>query len=297
MNAMDEKRASRLVWDIVYIGLIAYACRNLLMHSRTGDRHVAGNVIAVLIGAAGLVMNRWAPAYLRRQQKNAATAILSQQIAVYGEPHEYRLAKMEEFPDLDRGFYESCRSWFEQHSFRYVGDRENMTLTGVYPNMRTMLRSFIGSDGTILGSVYHIRKKAGKDVNKTIDFETETSIGTFITTSNTLDTARVLPFPGIKSQRLPAETLPEELLRLHLESLRHEIELHPGLTFTRCSTLEEFIAFQRRMHAMKVMHKKKVGYISAADLEAVRRRPLNEHEKAVAQEIERLKASGGTTEA
>jgi hypothetical protein len=119
--------------------------------------------------------------------------------------------------------------------------------------------------------------------------ESEFSDGTFLTTSNALESARVLPFTGITPQRFRNETTPEELLRQHHLGIGRILTAPPQLSMTRCETMEDFIGFQHRMQSLKSRHKKQTGCVGVDDLRRVRGRELNEHELAVAAEIEKLK--------
>jgi len=166
------------------------------------------------------------------------------------EPCEYRMADPAEFPELDRDFYDQSRGWFEARGFRFLGDRENVSLSRRDPSRRTFIRSIVSADGTILVYAYHIRTLTSGSTadTKTLGLETELSDGTFITTvSSTVQPVLTLRIPGIDSERYPATFSPEELLRRHHERLAGPLVHRPHLTATRIASMEECIQFQWRM--------------------------------------------------
>jgi hypothetical protein len=244
-------------------------------------------VIVVL--AATTIAARWVD---WRQQKASARRLFDQHKAIYqSEPYEYRVVDAAEFPDLDHSFYDACWSWFEANGFRFLADRENVTLSQLFPAQRTFIRTVVSGDGSILGLAHHIQTATRgflRDI-KTVGFETELSDGTFVTTSNTSEAARTLPIPGIDSLRCPQATPIAELLRIHRERLANSMRSKPFLSATCIRTMENCIHFQHRMQAVSSKHKQSTGYIGAADLEQNCGRQLTARERGIARELERLK--------
>jgi hypothetical protein len=228
------------------------------------------------------------------KQKRAARKILDQQKAIYSSSaFEYRNAVPSEFPDLDISFYDQYRIWLEGQGFQFLGDRENVTLTRIFPKMRTFIRSLVSADGTICGGIYHVKPGAlgfPPDI-KAIDFETELNDGTFLITTNTLESARALPMPGIDAARLPMATHPDAVLRAHLDRVAQALNARPEVAATKIHTMNDVILFQQRMQEIKTKHKKAIGFVGRSDLEKVRGRELNEQERGVVRELEKLKAS------
>jgi hypothetical protein len=119
------------------------------------------------------------------------------------------MVRPSDFPELDCEFYDRVRSSLEAHGFRFLGDRENITLSRIVPDSRTFIRTTVSADGSIVGGAYHlkVRRVRGIPVEKrTIEFETEFSDGTFLSTSNAGAIARNFPVPGIDAKRCPEET-------------------------------------------------------------------------------------------
>jgi hypothetical protein len=210
---------------------------------------------------------------------------------------EGRLVDPTEFPHLDREFYDRARTWFESQGFRFLCDSESPTLSQVSLLQPTFFRTMLSSDGTILGQAVHFQlgpllaarvvRRFGLPPNmKIIEFETELSDGTFMATSNIPD--RELPVPGIDALRLPAETTPDDLLRVHRERLSAVLKSRPFVTPTRVETMEEATWFQQRLDALMAKHARSTGYATAADVEKLAGRPLNWIEQQVAEEVDKL---------
>jgi hypothetical protein len=249
------------------------------------------------IPALALLTIFWAALATKKRRRRAARNILNQSLKTYsGEQHEYRIVSLDEFPSLDREFYNRTFEWFTTHGFKYLGDRQNLTLAEIYKHT-SVLRTFISDDGTIVGTAYHLQRAKKTILHQTridvpqefriVEFETEFSDGTFLGTANTLKSARVAPIPGFDALRLMAETTPEDLLAAHRRRLTTVIAAGRSATVSR--TMDDVIALQRRMHSFKSRHKANVGFVGPADIRALRGRELTPHEQAIADEIERLK--------
>jgi hypothetical protein len=220
----------------------------------------------------------------------AARNILDINLAIYSlEPHEHRSASVEEFPTADRGYYDNFRTVFEGYGFRFMGDTENMTLARVFPNMRTLMRRMASADGTIVADCFQARLP-NRDV-KTLDLETELDDGTFLVTANIETQTRETP--GIEARRCAYDTPFEELLRLHKERIAKTLRMRPSLTLTQVGSLDDAIAFSRRMHKRKSLHRLSTGLFTAEDMRKQRGRELNANELAIMAELDKLKAAAG----
>jgi hypothetical protein len=253
--------------------------------------------VVVLLAAGGVgLASLWSGSTLiKKRQQLAAQKILAEQKAVYSStPHEYKEADSADFPDQDHDFYDRTQQWFESLGFRFIGDCEIVSLTRIYPHMRTFIRRMFSPDGTISVAIYHVKATLHRLPHdfRSIDLETELSNGTFLTTSNTLEGARVPPVPGIDAVRLPMTTPLDELLENHVERLAQALAATPGIVETRVQTMEDGYRFQRRMQEVKARHKKSVGYVGAEDIKAVRGRELTSYEQGVVKELEKLKKAG-----
>jgi mRNA-degrading endonuclease toxin of MazEF toxin-antitoxin module len=164
--------------------------------------------------------------------------------------YEYRWVDAADFPNLDREFYDETQAALESLGFRWLGDRENLTLTKAFPKLRTFVRAMVSADGTISSYHYHIQAITPKGTRniQTIELGSELSDGTFLTTSNSLQSAPGTTYPGIDSKRHAAATSPDELLCDHRERL---LTARSGLTVTRTASREDDLQFQWRMQALQ----------------------------------------------
>jgi hypothetical protein len=149
----------------------------------------------------------------------------------------------------------------------------------------------VSEDGTIFGGIFHklLRARNFPPSVRAIDFESELSDGTFIVTTNTLESARTVPAPGVETEKFPATTDPAALLEVHYRRVGAVQRSHLGASLTILRSMEDVIQFQHRMHRIKANYRMARGYVDASDLEKVRGRELNPHERQIAVEIEKLK--------
>lgn len=220
-------------------------------------------------------------------QEAAARSMLEQNRALWGsEPHEIRMASLADFPNLDHAFYDQYRQQLESMGFRFLADWENMTLSRVFPQMRTMLRVMVSTDGSIRCAAYHIRNLNPQV--KTYDFETELSDGTFLTTSNARD--RSLSTPGIDSKKFPTSTSLSDLLQFHQQRLAEKLATNPTLKPMLATSIEDNLKMQNRQQQLQAKHKRETGFVNAEDIKKIKGRQLLPQEQDIVVELERLKA-------
>jgi hypothetical protein len=253
---------------------------------------------AVVVLFACWRLARIAIAYrkLRMVRTAAARNILEIRKKVYSdEIHQYRVVTLDDFPHLDRSFYDMCRTWFESQGFRFAGDLEDATLTRLFPKTRSVQRFCLNEDGSIMGCCFHaiFPPRRGQTASRTarrIVLDTEFSDGTYVSTNNgQRDGVATYPtqYPGILNQALPVNTPPEQLIAAHRESVGRKLASSPGISATRCRDIEDIIQIQHRAQAIKSQHKQSIDW--GAEREARAGRPLTENERALAEEMRRLK--------
>jgi hypothetical protein len=230
----------------------------------------------------------------KNRLEETALQTLARLQVVYGpEPHEYRAATLDEFPQLDRTFYDRMQIWFESCGFRYLGDCDNVTLSRVYPEKRTLIRRMVGKDDTVCVAIYHIRTTGRRffRVHRIIDLETEFSDATFMRTSNVADAARLSPVPGIDHLNLASDIEPRLLLLAHMDRMSQKHSSIPSTTTTAVRTIEEAYAFQQRMHAIAAKARREAGYITREEFSNIKGRSLSENEERLVEQIEQIKAA------
>lgn len=287
---------------LIDLGLIALGVYRLTHSAGRTSWDLTWGVLLIVFGGVGLLFHliaRRVPAASGDPQA-AADAILDQQKRVYsGEPHAYRPAMLAEFPRLDATFYDATRDLLARESFRRVGDFENLSLARQFPLMRTVIRTMVGDDGTVVSGIYHIRPGGWMRLLawvgvlpkhiRSVEFETEFDDGTFVATSNAREANPTMSIPGIQENRQPAATPPLELLRQHRAAVAAKLAADPARRPTVCATAEDVHAFQNRMHALKSAYRQQVGYTNAQELATIRGAPLDARQSAVAAATERAR--------
>jgi hypothetical protein len=266
----DPRSSNRRMYEFSFAFMLLWGLYSVIRDWNDANRLTftfLSGIAGITLGAVALFVLHRVPAPIKKARKAAANRVVELNKAVYGsEPYEYRMVQPSEFPELDSEFYDRARSWFEAQGFRFLGDRENVTLSRIMPQARTFIRTMVSADGTIFGGAYHVRLQRVRGLPaeaRIIEFETELSDGTFVTTSNAPATARTLEVSGIDAERFPGKTSPDELLRTHRERLAGLAESRPPLTATRLKTMEDVISFQRRMQALGAKYKHSIGYLVA----------------------------------
>ena len=244
----------------------------------------------------------WLTRNVATDPKDAADDIIRMQKALYSEPHEFRIVQPSEFRDVDHDFYDRIQKYFQQEQqFRHVADIEDVTATKEFPKMRTFLRVMLGDSGATQLACYHLKMRGyfrllqiigvlPKNV-KTIDLETEMSDGSFIVTANAEGVDTTGAVPRVARFLHPRDTPPADLLKMHREQVQQACIREPSLQPVRVNTLEDVIASQHRLQAIKNAHKASMGYMDAKELRQI----AGEDSQAVrdlAAEFERRKRSG-----
>jgi hypothetical protein len=222
----------------------------------------------LLLGGALFVLNRW--------QIKRATKKIGQHAKILAIPQfEFAEVSPDDFPWLERGFYDEMKIWFEKLGFRCFGDFENLTVSRNFPHARTFTRSFVSPDGTISAGCYHFRCRGWmrillaltrmKSSQHVCDFGTEFHGQIFLCTSNASGPQLLNSVPLIITQYLPADTPWHELLRKHQEELHRLIESR-GLEPVIIRTIEDDVASSNRMQAVKAEFRRSAGYISADEI-------------------------------
>ncbi len=244
-------------------------------------------IIFAILAVAAHLHTRW-----------SARKILNQQKAIYSGKMEYANASPDSFPWLDRSFYEDVTRKMLDAGYRNVGDFECLTASRQFPSMRTFVRSFTGDSGTTMSACFHVKMRGfmgffallgviPKNL-RTIEFETEFSDNTFLSTSNSLGLNAFTDFPGIVIQQLPPDASYEQILARHREKLRELVEvikLQPVIV----ASAEEILASQDRMHELKSRHREKTGYVTREQFKTMAGGKLSDAQNELVDEFERAR--------
>jgi hypothetical protein len=227
-----------------------------------------------------------------RGRKRAALNIFTMRSQLERDtPHEFRTVSLEDFPHLDRAFYETCRAWFESQGFTFAGDLQDVTVTKVFDKVPpSVLRFFLGDEGTVVGCVFHtpLPTPPGKPQRhlRRIEFGTEFSDETAASTT-TKSGVGDRTYPWVIHEYLPAGSPPGEILAKHRESVARKLQQSPGVVATRLRDIEDIIQLQHRGNALRARFKQSQDPVEDRARRAGR--PLTETERAIAEEVRRLK--------
>lgn len=201
---------------------------------------------------------------------------------------------------LDPGFYNTATAALQALRFSKVADYVDCHLEKSAPWMRSVLRAFLSSDGTVMGAVYNVRLLSwyrvvqligviSRDM-RTTEFETELSDGSFVSTSNATDAGKTSEFPGLSRKFFSKSTLPSELYANHREHIREIIFERPGVTLLVLRSFEDLCAAQDRQNQLKSRHRNSANFDMAAEIAKVVGKPLTAEQQEMAQQAADLHA-------
>lgn len=206
--------------------------------------------------------------------ENAARKITEQKRAIYSGPHDYAPVRAQDFRWLDERYYDETQRRLESIGFQCFGDVENVSLSAVYPNMRTAIRDFASADGVVSGSVWQVKMRGWlrvlaffrmlKGDVRVVDFDTEFSDGTFLATANNRGMDPSGDVPGIERIQLPNAMPVEDVLAIHRKRVREILAQRSGVASVPVRTAGDVRAAAARAHVLKCEENARNHY---ADLE------------------------------
>ncbi len=233
--------------------------------------------------------------------ESMAEEILTFMENAYVPDHHYEVVRLDDYPHVDRKFYEETQRELEGMGFRFLADIEDKTLAAVPGNTLkpTPIRVMLSGDGITMAGIYHPRLKSWwvamllfiirKPLSRTIDFETEFSDATFVCTTNASSGFEISLPPEIDTLYAPPKSTVTYLLEKHHSRLSHKLD-QPGIAPVRHSTLDDTTASQARMDTLKSIHRKQVGGITK---EEIRKLSLSDSRAdEVFDEVQHIKKKG-----
>jgi hypothetical protein len=211
--------------------------------------------------------------------ERTAQEILATLAATYTSTHDYVRVDERNFQHLDLKFYSRTTRLLEACGFRKLADIEDRTVTGTPGTVLSaiMVRAMSARDGTVTAAFYHphvrsfglrallwlLRKLPGRMV----DMETECSDGTFVVTSTAGLAGAFQSPPLIYAEYLPATTPVLDLYAKHTARVARHLSQRPGVKALEASTLDDLLASQHRMDAIKAAYRNGVGGVTREELE------------------------------
>jgi hypothetical protein len=254
-------------------------------------------IVIALLWLAVWWMTRGTPT----DPKDAADDIIRMQKALYAEPHEFAAVRPGEIRGLDLDYYDRTQQFFATRQFKLLGDVEDVTATNEFPQMRTFVRAMTGDAGATQVAIYHLKMRGWYRLLQTfgvlpknlkiVDLETELSDGSFIVTANTKESDTTGAVPRVARFQYPLATPPQHLLEHHREQVQQACIRDPSLEAVPVNTLDEMIASQHRLQAIKNAHKASFGYMDGKELRNIVGED-NDAVRDVAAELERRRREG-----
>lgn len=200
---------------------------------------------------------------------------------------------------LDMEFYIRTTEELGHLGFRWLKDIVIVELEQNWMKCRSVIRTFLSSDGATMGGVYHARfggfvgilSKIGVMPRKiqVTDLETELSDRTFVTTSDAPMAGKSSEFPGISRLFLPTRTSASELWEAHCEHVREELERREGRARpVILRTFEELCASQDRLQLLKSRHRNSPGFDAGAEVMRHGNAAVTPEQREMADEVARL---------
>jgi len=212
------------------------------------------------------------PATIRAEIRELARSFYERRKAAHTTPPEWRDVSPAQFPHLDVSFYDRVSSELIVEGFRWLGDKENVALSRLLPDLQTFVRGFVGDDGSTSASVWHVRPlgrarvasmiRNDRNEVRAVALSTEFEGRTFVLTSNVKGHDGGHDVPGIESQRLGQQAPASSLLKVHRIAVAQRISA--GGIVVRARDAEDLLAGGLRMHELTAAHLARVGYFNEA---------------------------------
>ncbi len=201
---------------------------------------------------------------------------------------------------LDLGFYQRSTEALEELRFKRVADFVDVHLEESVKWSRAVIRCFLSIDGTAMAGVYDIHFYSWQRVMqwvgllardlRTVEFESELSDGSFVSTSNATGAEKASEFPGISRQFLSKNSTPAELYAAHCAHLQRVLSEKPGILPYSFKSFDELCAAQDRQNQLKSRHRNSLAFDPAADIARINGKPLTPDQQAMAEEAAEIHA-------
>jgi hypothetical protein len=178
---------------------------------------------------------------------------------LYSSIHDYQIADPQDFPHIDADFYEIIAANLQLEGFSFLADIEDVTLSSVYPTLRTFGRCLLSSDNITVATIFVINQINGPANVKKIDLTTELSDGRYLVSElGTQGIGMAFP-PEIKIQYYDLDTPVEEFIKIHYDKLQLLLAEDNQVKPIIKKTVEDLIDSARRTDKLKTKHREGLG--------------------------------------
>lgn len=215
--------------------------------------------IAILALVGIVVVLHLLKSGLRRSACRAGAESIYRDLSVlFQGEHTHRHAKRADFPDFDDwSRYDLVRQQLESRGFRSLGGFEDVTVSDLHPENRTLIESYVDADGTTCASTYEIQ---GHHI---CDFVTECEDGRFLLTTNAnLD--KLTPPPTVDRATFPEETSVTVMHAKHGE--RVSAGRSRGTRFNSVKTMDDLMDGARRYSRISAEFRQSLGLLTESEL-------------------------------
>jgi hypothetical protein len=254
-----QSRRTLLATAIIWAFLLFFNVLLLLLHpdSSSNIKFIRYALIAYSVFALLRIYRAHA------HNRQIAAKLLADQFTLYSTDHDYQPVDLTGFPNLDPNFYADYQKQLSAQDLHLVADIEDVTLSGVYPALRTCMRLMADSEGSLTACLAYLNKDL-----QVVELETELSDANFLRTGFQ-QTTPIQPFPGIHSAQIPwADGIPA-LVSTHRQRLQSYLTDHPNVVPIKVTTLQQIIDQQHRQQRLKNAIKADQRFLTREDLQRV----------------------------
>ena len=188
------------------------------------------------------------------------------------QKHEYATVDAKQFKHLDLAFYEQSQLLLETHGYRFLADRENLTLRR-QSGLRILIRVMVSGDGVTAAEIGHLRQRwywrcLGVKGCKLLGLESKFSSGEWVVTTNAQEAGALDQPPGVDAIHLSVDTCLETLIESHAKRVASYLNKHPGVEPVRMETVEDVERFQAELQKVKAEHRRQTG-LTKAELQRI----------------------------
>jgi hypothetical protein len=212
------------------------------------------------------------PASIQTEIRELARLFYERRKAAYASPPQWQEVSPTSFPHLDLRFYDRASQEFISNGFRWLGDKENVTVSRLFPEQQTFLRGFLGDDGATSASIWHTRllgrarvMMMTRDVNvgiRGVALASEFEDGSFVITSNVKGHDSGIDVPRVTTQRLGQQAPISSLLKLHRSAVAERKAA--AAIVVRARNVNDVLASGQRLQDQAAAHMAEIGYFDEA---------------------------------
>ncbi len=225
------------------------------------------------------------PGSRARAVEHGARRVRTEMDAVYGGEHRYQRCEPGQFPEADLAPYQAGERELHALGFRTIADVEDLTLSEVYPAMRTFTRVLVDDAGLIRAGIYHLRPRGmmlgmlqlvrmvPREL-RVIALVTEVPRGRFVVTANTAGLDLLDHGPAVALERVSQATPAVRLVERHRARLTELVRKRADASPVAVTRYEDVITSLQRGNVVAAMHRKGLRGLSRDELERMKGRPL-----------------------